>query len=44
MILSLYESKKLEKYTAELDNIEKNDNKSDLTPEEKVVMKILESN
>ncbi len=44
MILSLYESKKLEKYTAELDNIEKNDNKSALTPEEKVVMKILESN
>lgn len=44
LILSLYESKKLEKYTAELDNIEKNDNKSDLTPEEKVVMKILESN
>jgi DNA topoisomerase-1 len=44
LILSLYESKELEKYTAGLDKIEKNDNKSDLTPEEKVLMKILESN
>ncbi|HEY8688691.1 MAG TPA: DNA topoisomerase IB [Chitinophagaceae bacterium] len=44
LILSLYESKELEKYTADLDKIEKNDNKSDLTPEEKVVMKILETN
>jgi DNA topoisomerase-1 len=43
-ILSLYESKELEKYTADLDKIEKNDNRSDLTPEEKVLMKILESN
>ncbi len=44
VILSLYESKELEKYTAELDKIEKDDNKADLTAEEKVVMKILESN
>ena len=44
LILSLYESKKLEKYIEELDEIEKNDNKSDLSPEEKIVMKILESN
>ena len=44
VILSLYESKKLDGYTKELDEIEKNDNKSDLTPEEKVVMKILQSN
>jgi Topoisomerase IB len=44
LILSLYESKELEKYTSELDQIEKNDNKTDLTAEEKVVMKILESN
>lgn len=44
LILSLYESKKLEKYITELDAIEKNDNKSDLTPEEKVVLKILETN
>lgn len=44
LILSLYESKELEKYTAELDEILKDDNKADLTPEEKVVMKILETN
>ncbi len=44
IIISLYESKKLEKYIAELDTVEKNDGKSDLTPEEKIVMKILESN
>lgn len=44
LILSLYESRKLEKYIQELDEIEKNDNKSDLTPEEKIVLKILESN
>ena len=44
LILSLYESKGLEKYTADLDQIEKDDNKTDLTAEEKVVMKILESN
>ncbi|MEO8414988.1 MAG: DNA topoisomerase IB [Ginsengibacter sp.] len=44
LILSLYESKKLEKYISELDEVEKNDNKSDLTPEEKIVLKILESN
>lgn len=43
LILSLYESKKLEKYIEELDKIEKNDNKSDLSPEEKIVMKILQS-
>ncbi len=43
-ILSLYENKKLEKYIAELDNIEKNGKKHELTPEEKVVMKILETN
>ena len=44
LILSLYESRELEKYTADLDKIEKNDNKADLTQEEKVLMKILESN
>lgn len=42
LVLSLYESRELEKYAADLDKIEKNDNKSDLTPEEKVLMKILE--
>ncbi len=44
LILSLYESKKLEKYVDELEEIEKDDNKTSLTPEEKVVMKILETN
>lgn len=44
LILSLYESKKLEKYISEIDNAEKSGSKNDLTPEEKVVMKILESN
>jgi DNA topoisomerase-1 len=40
----LYESKKIEKYIKELDEIEVNDSKADLTPEEKIVMKILETN
>ncbi|MBA2562761.1 MAG: DNA topoisomerase IB [Chitinophagaceae bacterium] len=44
LILNLYESKKIEKYNAELDEVEANDNKADLTPEEKIIMKILESN
>jgi DNA topoisomerase-1 len=44
LILSLYETKEIEKYIAELDEILVNDNKADLTPEEKIVMKILESN
>ena len=43
LILSLYESNKLEKYIKELDSIEKNDGKSDLAPEEKIVLKILEA-
>jgi len=44
LILTLYESKGLEKYIAELDKIEKDDDKSSLTSEEKIVMKILETN
>ena len=44
LILTLYESRELEKYMAELDKIMVDDNKADLTPEEKVVMKILENN
>lgn len=44
LILSLYQSKKLEKYIDELEKIEKDDDKTSLTPEEKIVMKILESN
>ena len=42
-ILTLYEDRGLEKYMEELNSIEKNDNKADLTLEEKVLMKILES-
>lgn len=44
LILSLYESKKLEKYIDELDKMEKKTDKNELLPEEKIVMKILESN
>lgn len=44
LIISLYESKKLEKYMEELDKVENSNNKMDLTPEEKIVLKILESN
>jgi len=44
LILSLYENKKIEKYIAELDDILVDDNKASLTPEEKILMKILESN
>ena len=43
-ILLLYENKALEKYLLELDTISVNDNKADLTSEEKIVMKILENN
>lgn len=42
LILSLYESKELEKYIKE-DEIEKPVTKHDLSPEEKIVMKILQS-
>ena len=44
LILSLYENKSLEKYYNQLDEIEKDDGKTGLTVEEKVLMKILESN
>ena len=43
VIISMYEDKSLEKYFMELDTIEKDDGKSGLTAEEKVVMKILEN-
>jgi DNA topoisomerase-1 len=43
LILNLYESKQLEKYIRELDEIEEDDDKASLSPEEKMVMKILES-
>ncbi len=41
-IIDMYENKSLEKYIRQLDTIEVNDNKTDLTAEEKIVMKILE--
>ncbi len=44
IILSLYENKSIEKYLAELDKISVNDNKTDLTSEEKIVIRILENN
>jgi DNA topoisomerase-1 len=43
VLLSLYEDQSLKKYINQLDSIENDDNKSDLTMEEKVLMKILES-
>ena len=43
-IIDMYENKSLEKYIQQLDTIEVNDNKTDLTAEEKIVMKILELN
>lgn len=42
-LIELYESKSLQNYLNELDEIEIDDNKVDLTAEEKVVMKILEA-
>lgn len=44
IILSLYETKTLEKNINQLDEIEKDDGKSDLTTEEKILMNILKSN
>ena len=44
VLISLYESGSIEKYLKELDKIEKDDNESGLTAEEKIVMKILKSN
>jgi DNA topoisomerase-1 len=43
LILSLYESRELEKHIAKLDAIEKDDGKAGLSPEEQIVMKILEA-
>jgi DNA topoisomerase I len=44
LMLNLYEDRSLEKYIKQLDAIEQNDDKTDLTAEEKMVMKILETN
>lgn len=43
LIISLYESQNLKNYLTDLEKIEVNDNKADLTAEEKVLMKILEA-
>lgn len=43
LILSVYESGELKKYIAKPDAIEKDDGKAGLSPEEKIVMKILEA-
>lgn len=44
VIISLYETSSLSKYLSELDKIEKDDDVSDLTAEEKILMKILKTN
>lgn len=44
LILSLYETKGLEKFLKNLDDVEEDDNKADLTKDEKVLMNILKSN
>jgi len=44
LILSLYESRKIEKYLSELDDMLVDDDKASLTSEEKILMKILEAN
>ncbi|HZW64544.1 MAG TPA: DNA topoisomerase IB [Hanamia sp.] len=44
LILSLYESGKIEKYFNSIDDIEKSKTNTALSPEEKMVMKILETN
>jgi DNA topoisomerase-1 len=43
VVVSLYESGGIEKYLGELDKIEKDDDKSGLTVEEKILMKILKA-
>lgn len=44
LIISLYESKGIQKYFDQLDEISVNDNKTDLTLDEKMIMTILENN
>ena len=43
IILQLYETQSLKKYLKQLDKIEKNDNKTNLTHEEKVLLTLLEN-
>ncbi len=44
LILNLYETNTLDKYLKQLEQFEKDDEKSDLTSEEKLLMRILETN
>jgi DNA topoisomerase-1 len=44
LIISLYESKGIQKYFDQLDEISVNDGKADLTQDEKIIMMILENN
>jgi DNA topoisomerase I len=44
LIISLYESKTLEKYLLQLEELEKDDDESGLTKEERLLMNILKSN
>ncbi len=44
LIISLYESKTLQKYLSQLEELEADDNRSGLTKEEKLLMNILKSN
>ncbi|MDB5191279.1 MAG: topoisomerase, partial [Segetibacter sp.] len=43
LILSLYETQTLDKYLKQLDDLQVDDNKSDLTKEEKLLMNILKN-
>lgn len=43
LVINLYENNTIRKYLDELDKIEENDGKADLTHEEKLVLKILEN-
>jgi len=43
VIITMYEDKSLEKYFKELEEIEVNDSKADLTSDEKIIMKILQN-
>jgi DNA topoisomerase-1 len=44
LIISLYETQTLQKYLSQLEKLEENDGRSDLTVEEKLLMNILKSN
>ena len=43
LVINLYENNTIKKYLDELEQIEENDGKADLTQEEKLVLKILET-